>query len=157
FRDLSSAADGKAGSGGCVEVQLIALMTLEQARENFLAAMQTLQSSKMQSALTMLGIVISVSSMISMAAIIQKLNKFVQDRMESLGSRTYFLTQFPPGTDPSRMPQRIRVQPYFEYHYAEYIHQAAPDVEDVNTVGTRGFFLGDSNRIIYEDRNMEKL
>jgi len=75
-------------------------MTLAQARENFAAAMQTLLSSKVRSALTVLGIVIGVSSVISMAAIIQGLNKFVQDRVESLGSRTYFLTRFPPGTDP---------------------------------------------------------
>ena len=135
----------------------MALMTLEQARENFLAAMQTLRSAKVRSALTVLGIVIGVSSVISMAAIIQGLNKFVQDKVESLGSRTYFITRFPPGTDPSRMPQRYRVRKYLEYDYAAYIRQAAPDVEDVNTVGTRGFFLGDSNLITYEDRSVEKL
>src|SRR5437868_15434742 len=55
------------------------------------------------------------------------------------------------------MPQRIRVRKYLEYNYAEYIRQAAPDVEDINTVGTRGFFLGDTNLITYEDRSVEKL
>src|SRR6201998_3656346 len=135
----------------------MALMTLEQARENFLAAMQTLRASKVRSALTVLGIVIGVSSVISMAAIIQGLNKFVQDRVESLGSRSYFLTRFPPGTDPSRMPQRIRGRKYIEYSYAEYLRQAAPDIENVNTVGTRGFFLGDSNLITYGDHSVERL
>src|SRR5438094_875379 len=90
----------------------MALMTFEQARENFLAAMQTLRSSKVRSALTVLGIVIGVSSVISMAAIIQGLNKFVQDRVESLGSRTYFLTRFPPGTDPSRKTVRLNGSTY---------------------------------------------
>src|SRR5262245_26265660 len=123
----------------------MALMTFEQARENFLAAMETLRSSKVRSALTVLGIVIGVSSLISMAAIIQGLNRFVQNRVESLGSRTYFLTRFPPGTDPSRMPERIRVRRYFEYDYAQFIKAAAPDVENVTTVGTRGFFFGDNN------------
>ncbi len=77
------------------------IMTLAQARENFLAALETLRSSKVRSALTVLGIVIGVSSVISMAAIIQGLNKFVQDRVERLGSRTYFISRFPFGTDPS--------------------------------------------------------
>ncbi len=132
-------------------------MTLAQARENFFAAMQTLRSSKVRSALTVLGIVIGVSSVISMAAIIQGLNKFVQDRVESLGSRTYFLTRFPPGTDPSRMPQRIRIRRYFDYDYAEFIRAAAPDVENVTTVGTRGFFFGDSNLITSGDHSVEKV
>jgi putative ABC transport system permease protein len=135
----------------------MAIMSLAQARENFLAAIETLRSAKVRSALTVLGIVIGVSSVISMAAIIQGLNKFVQDRVESLGSRTYFLTRFPPGTDPSRMPDRIRTRRYLEYNYAEFIRQAAPDVQNVNTVGTRGFFFGDSNLITSGDRSVEKV
>lgn len=135
----------------------MAFMTLVQARENFFAAIDTLRSAKVRSALTVLGIVIGVSSVISMAAIIQGLNKFVQDRVESLGSRTYFLTRFPPGTDPSHMPERFRTRRYLEYNYAEFISAAAPDVENVTTVGTRGFFLGDSNLITCGDRSVEKL
>jgi len=99
--------------------------------------METLRSSKVRSALTVLGIVIGVSSVISMAAIIQGLNKFVQDRVDSLGSRTYFVSRFPPGTDPSRWPERIRTRKYFEYNYASYIRDAAPDVQALTTIGTR--------------------
>ncbi len=133
------------------------IMTLAQARENFLAAMETLRSSKVRSALTVLGIVIGVSSVISMAAIIQGLNKFVQDKVESLGSRTYFLTRFPPGMDPAHMPERIRTRKYLEYNYADFIRQAAPDVQIVTTVGTRGFFFGDSNLITSGDHSVEKV
>jgi len=71
FWDLSSGARIAAGSGRGLEVGLMTIMTLAQARENFLAAMETLRSSKVRSALTVLGIVIGVSSVISMAAIIQ--------------------------------------------------------------------------------------
>ncbi len=133
------------------------IMTFAQARENFLAAMVTLRSSKVRTALTILGIVIGVSSVISMAAIIQGLNKFVQDKVESLGSRTYFLTRFPPGMDPAHMPERIRTRRYIEYNYADYIRQAAPDVQIVTTSGTRGFFLGDSNLITSGDHSVEKV
>jgi putative ABC transport system permease protein len=135
----------------------MAFMTPAQARENFLAAMETLRSSKVRSAMTMLGIVIGVSSVISMAAIIQGLNRFVQSKVESLGSRTYFVSRFPPGTDPSRWPERIRIRKYFEYNYADFIREAAPDVQIVTTVGTRGFFFGDSNLITSGDRSVEKV
>jgi len=135
----------------------MAIMTLAQTRENFLAALETLRSSKVRSALTVLGIVIGVSSVISMAAIIQGLNKFVQDRVERLGSRTYFISRFPFGTDPSRLPERIRTRKYLEYNYAEFVREAAPDVRIVTTFGTRGFFFGDSNRIVSGGRSVEKV
>jgi putative ABC transport system permease protein len=135
----------------------MAIMTLAQARENFLAAMDTLRSSKVRSALTVLGIVIGVSSVISMAAIIQGLNKFVQDKVESLGSRTYFLSRFPPGTDPSHWPESIRTRRYLQYDYADFVRQAAPDVQSVTTVGTRGFFFGDTNLITSGNRSVEKV
>ena len=135
----------------------MAIMTVAQARENFLAAMETLRGAKVRSALTVLGIVIGVSSVISMAAIIQGLNKFVQDKVASLGSRTYFLTRFPPGTDPSHIPEHIRTRKYLEYSYADFVRQAAPDVRIVTTFGTRGFFFGDSNLITSGDRSVEKV
>ena len=135
----------------------MALMTASQARENCYAALETLRSSKVRSTLTVLGIVIGVSSVISMASIIQGLNKFVQDKVESLGSRTYFISRFPPGSDPSHWPQSIRTRRYFEYDYADFIRQAAPDVQNVTTVGTRGFFLGDSNLITSGDHSVEKV
>jgi putative ABC transport system permease protein len=133
------------------------IMTPSQARENFLVALDTLRSSKVRSALTVLGIVIGVSSVISMASIIQGLNKFVQDKVESLGSRTYFVSRFPPGTDPSRWPTSIRTRRYFEYDYADFIRRAAPDVQVITTFGTRGFFFGDSNLITNGDRSVEKV
>src|SRR6266849_7085826 len=135
----------------------MAIMTLSQARENFYSALATLRSSKVRSALTVIGIVIGVSSVISMAAIIQGLNRFVQDRVESLGSRTYFISRFPPGSDPSRWPESIRTRKYFEYHYADFIRQAAPDVQVVTTVGTRGFFFGDTNLIVGGGHSVEKV
>jgi putative ABC transport system permease protein len=135
----------------------MAIMTASQARENFLAALDTLRSSKVRSALTVLGIVIGVSSVISMASIIQGLNKFVQDKVESLGSRTYFVSRFPPGTDPSRWPTSIRTRRYFEYDYADFIRHAAPDLQVVTTFGTRGFFFGDTNLITNGNRSVEKV
>src|SRR5229473_1729584 len=135
----------------------MAIMTLSQARENFYSALETLRSSKVRSALTVIGIVIGVSSVISMAAIIQGLNKFVQDKVESLGSRTYFISRFPPGTDPSRWPESIRTRRYFEYNYADFIRRAAPDVQIVTTVGTRGFFFGDTNLITSGNHSVEKV
>src|SRR5260370_1014204 len=135
----------------------MAMMTLAQTRENFLDALETLRSSKVRSALTVLGIVFGVSSVLFIAGIIQGLNKVVQDKEERQGSRAYFISRCPFGTDLSRLPERIRARKYLEYNYAEYVREAAPDVHIVTTFGTRGFFLGDSNRIISGDHSVEKV
>src|SRR5258707_13439438 len=135
----------------------MAIMSVAQARENFRAEIETLRARKVRSMLTIAGIVIWVSSVISMAPIIQGLNKFVQDKVEGLGSRTYFLSRFPVGTDPFHWPQRIRIRKYFQYDYAAYIREAAPDVQVVTTVGTRGFVFGGSNMITSGDRSVESV
>jgi putative ABC transport system permease protein len=135
----------------------MAAMTPSQARENLFSALEALRSSKVRSALTVMGIIIGVSSVISMAAIITGLNKFVQDKVESLGSRTYFISRFPPGSDPAHWPESIRTRKYFEYNYAEFIREAAPDVHIVTTIGTRGFFFGDTNEMVSGDHTVDKV
>src|SRR5690348_6421945 len=101
-------------------------MTRHEAAENLMVAMDTLRSHKVRSALTILGIVIGVTSVISVASIIDGLNRFVQDKVDSLGSRTYFITRMPAGTDPSRMPLKIRIRKYIDYSDAAYLRDTCP-------------------------------
>src|SRR5258708_8921545 len=117
------------------------IMTRSQAGEDVYVALETLRSRKLRSVLTVVGIVIGVASVISVAAIIQGLNKFVQDRVASLGSRTYFVSRFPPATDPARWPESIRVRKYFEYNYAERILEHCPHVKTITTFSTPAFFF----------------
>src|SRR6266404_4093883 len=108
-------------------------MTLSQARENLYVALETLRSRKVRSFLTVIGIVIGVTSVISVASIIQGLNKFVQDRVASLGSRTYFVSRFPAGQDPSRMALKYRIRKYFNYSDAAYLRESCPDIGTATT------------------------
>jgi putative ABC transport system permease protein len=85
------------------------------------------------------------------------LNKFVSDRVASLGSRTYFVSRFPPATDPARWPESIRVRKYFDYNYAERIRESCPSVDTITTFGTRGFFFGDTNIITSGAQSVEKV
>ena len=132
-------------------------ITLSHLRENLFAAIETLRSNKVRSVLTVTGIVIGVSSVISMASIIQGLNSFVQSKVEGLGSRTYFLSRFPPATDPAHWPEKIRTRKYLAYEYAQQIREAAPDVQVVTTIGTRGFIFGDTNLLTAGDHSVENV
>jgi putative ABC transport system permease protein len=132
-------------------------MTRAELRENLMVAIETLRSHKVRSTLTVLGIVIGVTSVISVAAIIEGLNLYIQSQVAALGSRTYFIARFSAGTDPSRMPERMRIRKYLQYTDAAYLRQAAPFVTSVTTFGTRAFFFGDSNEIRFEGHSVERV
>ncbi len=132
-------------------------MTRAEVKENLLVAVETLRTHKIRSTLTVLGIVIGVTSVISVAAIIEGLNLYIQNQVAALGSRTYFITRFPAGTDPNRMPEKIRMRKYLQYSDADYLRTAAPLVSSVTTFGTRAFFFGDSNEIRYGNRLVERV
>ncbi|MCX6635075.1 MAG: ABC transporter permease, partial [Acidobacteria bacterium] len=86
-------------------------MTRAEFRENLLVALDTLRTHKVRSGLTVLGIVIGVTSVISVASIIEGLNRSIQERVESIGSRTYFLSRIPFAML-GRMPEKIRRRKY---------------------------------------------
>lgn len=132
-------------------------MTASEIRENLLAATDTIRSHKIRSGLTILGIVIGVTSVISVASIIDGLNKFVQDRVDALGSRTFFITRFPAGQDPSRMPLKYRIRKYIDYGDAAYLRDTCPDIATATTFGTRAFFFGQQNSISYGSQRIERL
>src|SRR5271169_749822 len=112
-------------------------MTRHEAVENLLVAMDTLRSHKVRSGLTILGIVIGVTSVITVAAIIDGLNRFVQTKVDALGSRTYFISRIPPGQDPTRLPLRIRIRKYLDFSDAAYLRESCPDIGTATTFGTR--------------------
>ena len=132
-------------------------MTRAEFKENLLVSLDTLRSHKVRSALTLLGIVIGVTSVISVAAIIDGLNRFVSDKVEKMGSRTYFVLRFPFGTDPNRMPERIRLRKYIQYSDADRIRESVRTIDKVTAIGTRAFMLGDSNEIRYGGQRVERI
>jgi len=96
-------------------------MTATEIKENMLVALDTLRSRKIRSALTILGIVIGVTSVISVAAIIDGLNGYIQASIQGFGSRTFFVTRIPPGGGLGRLPQKIRVRKYLQMSDAQYL------------------------------------
>ena len=94
-------------------------------RENLYVAMDTLRSRKVRSALTILGIVIGVTSVICVAAIIDGLNWLIMSRINSFGSRSFFITRIPPGQGPGRMPAKIRMRKFLDASDAKYLKEAA--------------------------------
>lgn len=137
-------------------------MTQAELKENLNVAITTIRSQKVRSGLTVLGIVIGVMSVISVAAIIEGLNHYVASKVERLGSRTYFVSRFPVGTfDFSRLPEHVRQRKYLEYSYSRSVGELSPAAAFVTVFGTRagiaGFAGAGGNDVSYERQRVEKV
>src|SRR4051794_5888780 len=132
-------------------------MTRAELHENLMVAFDTLRSHKVRSSLTILGIVIGVTSVIAVASIIEGLNKYIQNKVESFGARTYFISRIPVGPRFGRLPEKIRMRKYIQDTDAAYLKETCPSLEFVTTFGTRAFFFGDTNDIRYGSERVERI
>src|SRR5437762_12675976 len=68
-------------------------------REPIGVALETLRAHKMRSFLMLLGIILSVSTLIVVIALISGVNRYIADRVANMGSNVFLLTRFPIITD----------------------------------------------------------
>jgi putative ABC transport system permease protein len=132
-------------------------VTVPALRENLSVALDTLRARKGRSALTILGVVIGVTSVIAIASIIDGLNAYVKDRISKLGARTFFITRIPAGYNPAaRLPANIRVRKYIEFDDAKYLEASAPGLEYATSFTNRLNFLDQTDEIRYGNSYVEK-
>jgi putative ABC transport system permease protein len=67
----------------------------QQAGESVKMALQTIRTNKLRSGLTILGIVIGVTTVITISSVISGLNNRVQDFVSSLGSNVFWVFHLP--------------------------------------------------------------
>ena len=68
-------------------------------REPVSVALETLYAHKMRSFLMLLGIILSVSTLIVVIALISGVNQYIADRVANMGSNVFLLTRMPIITD----------------------------------------------------------
>ena len=133
-------------------------MTTHAIKENLHVAMDTLRARKARSALTILGIVIGVTSVIAVAAIIDGLNGFMQDRINSFGSRSFFITRIPAGFNGfAPLPQKIRIRKYLEIGDAKYLKDTVSGVDIAVAFAQRITPAGQPDSISYENERVERM
>src|SRR6266568_4877999 len=70
-------------------------MAQGQTRESIKMALDTLRTNKLRSGLTILGIVIGVTTVITISSVINGLNNRVTDWVSSLGSNVFWIFHLP--------------------------------------------------------------
>jgi len=131
-------------------------VTRNALRENLLVALDTLNSRKLRSGLTILGIVIGVTSVITVASIIDGLNGYIQARVQSFGSKTFFVTRLPAGRF-GRPPEKIRLRKYLQLGDAPFIKETCPSVALATTLMNRINFGEQTDTMWYGSAHVERL
>ena len=116
-------------------------MTRNALRENLLVALDTLNSRKLRSGLTILGIVIGVTSVITVASIIVGLNGYIQARVQWFG----------------RPPEKIRLRKYLQLGDAPFIKETCPSVALATTLMNRINFGEQTDTMWYGSAHVERL
>lgn len=133
-------------------------MTRHELTENLLVAFDTLRARKIRSALTILGIVIGVTSVISVAAIIDGLNGYIQSRIQSFGSRSFFVTRIPPGfTGLAPLPQKVRIRKYLDPSDAQYLKETVDGLDVASAFANRIDLGNQKDTISYGSEQVQSL
>jgi putative ABC transport system permease protein len=77
-------------------------------REPVEMALQTLRAHKMRSFLTLLGIILSVSTLIVVVSLISGVNRYIADRVANLGSNVFLVVRFPIITETEEYVKALR-------------------------------------------------
>src|SRR5579859_2748475 len=102
-----------------------------QFGENAKMALSTLRQHKMRSALTILGVVIGVMSLISVASIMVGLDQDMRGFLEQFGADTLFVFKFSPGIHIGRLSDEERRRKPLTLEDALAIQEEAPAVKAV--------------------------
>ena len=77
-------------------------------REPVGVALETLRAHKMRSFLMLLGIILSVSTLIVVVALIEGTNRYIADRVANLGTNVFLVTRFPLITEVEQLVKAMR-------------------------------------------------
>lgn len=94
---------------------------LDQYRENLGIAMETLRVAKLRSALTILGVVIGVATVMTMASLVEGLRAQIINSVEVAGPTTFYVLKAYSSTpiNPDNPPAYVRIRPDLTLEEAE--------------------------------------
>jgi putative ABC transport system permease protein len=99
------------------------LFSADQWRENLRIALDALRVSKLRSGLTILGVVIGVSTVMTMATIVQGIRDQILTTIAVAGPQTFYVLKVFQQTpvNPDRLPKYIRIRPDLVVEEAERV------------------------------------
>jgi len=128
------------------------MIIAERITSNFQIALDTLRNNKLRSALTILGVVIGVSTVMTMAAIVQGIKDQIIRTIEIAGPTTFYVVKVFSQTpvNPDRLPKWIRVRP-------DLIEAEAERLKQLPEIGYAAIWAQSNGRLSYEAQRTQNL
>jgi putative ABC transport system permease protein len=106
------------------------MFQLQRIGEGFFIALDSMRSNKLRSALTILGVVIGVSTVMAMASLVQGLKSQILTTLETAGPTAFYVVRFFSQTplNPDDLPYEVRIRPVIRESDAEAIRQI-PEIQ----------------------------
>ena len=100
-------------------------VSFDQLRENIVIAIDTLRVSKLRSGLTILGVVIGVATVMTMATIVKGIRDQILTTISLAGPTTFYVVKIISTTpvNPDQLPAYIRIRPDLRAEEAQRIQQ----------------------------------
>jgi putative ABC transport system permease protein len=91
-------------------------MRLHSAREGVTIAFGALRANKLRSALTILGVVIGVATVMTMASLVQGIRRQIFNAIETAGPTAFYVVRYFSQTpiNPDRLPYEVRIRPVLQ-------------------------------------------
>lgn len=101
------------------------MLRLSSFTEGAAIAVSAIRSQKLRSALTILGIVIGVATVMSMASIVQGIREQIFNTLEVVGPTTFRILRFFSSTplNPDALPREVRIRPVLTEEEADAIER----------------------------------
>jgi len=127
-------------------------------KDTALMALDTLRVNKLRSALTVLGVVIGITSIVGMTALIRGFDESLRDSIRALGPRTIFLQRFGAVSFSSGASfQDLMRRPGITVNDGEAIRRLAPSVALVDTWLGAGPGQPVQQRVIYREERTQPI
>jgi putative ABC transport system permease protein len=126
------------------------LLSLAEVRDAIGMALESVKANKFRSFLTILGVMVGVGAVISMASIIDGLNLAAEAEIDMMGSNVIIVDRFGPGVDYDDLTDEERNRPWPTEEEAEVILKNCPSVDGV--APQNHWTFEDGNDLKYKNR-----
>lgn len=123
--------------------------------ENMRTALATIRTHKLRAGLTMLGVLIGVTSVISVAAIIHGLNAYVDSKVQELGSNTFLISRFPAFVRVEDWTEEIRQRKHLTAADARAIGEECRSCAIATPMLTRFPLFGQTNEVRFRNQRID--